>query len=324
MFVATYDDRLTLPEYMPAFVHNTTKFCDLYFLSPSQNWSSLGKSSTKFSVKQIIPDSLPQFIHTKRLFDSVFVNYSTLPDNFERACFHRWFALNAATTHLRPTDFICLLDSDFLIGMSPSDVLHEVLTRADGRDIEFISEWNADENVAISPEITILTKQYLFSFCKYILTSYYDQACRGKLTGEYFDRIGNGLPGGICDMRALASFMQTRAENSFNLRALPEPFIIGNFNGFLNDEGKANDWSIVFASSSQKLCRGSRERRLVGTHFQGSAKTYMPLVTGGPFVLTRELCMQHLELVRLSSTKARKSLITRAINRLKQISNRGS
>lgn len=292
MFVAAYDDRIILPNYFQYFIWNTTKFCDLNLITPAINSQIRPKPDSKFRLNLLDPFTLPGYLHTRQLFNDEFINYSTLSKSFERACFHRWFALNAATIELSDNDFICLLDTDFLVGMNPSDVLLECISKSENSDIEFIAEWVGDD--AHGPEITIMTKSYLFGFCKYLLTSYYSPTLKSQLLGEYFDRIGNGLPGGICDMRALATYSKLYCSNTFNLRTLDKYAIIYNFNSFLGDLGKTDDWKISFQSDKQILYFENEKSILIGTHFQGRAKTYMRFTCGENSEITRDICMNHL------------------------------
>jgi hypothetical protein len=116
MFVAAFDDRTVTPEYIFSFIRNTTAFCDLNYFTPAQDIATNDKfdlCSFKYKLITTDPGGLPKYHHAKQLFDDLYVNYSTNPESFERPCFHRWFALNAATTSLNNNDYICLLDTDF-------------------------------------------------------------------------------------------------------------------------------------------------------------------------------------------------------------------
>ena len=326
MFVAAYDDRSVIPDYFIPFIRNTAAFCDLHLITPVKKLprsAKLDSGSLEFKFQIIDPASLPAYQYVKQLFDDIFVNYSTNHDAFERACFHRWFALNASTTFLSSNDYICLLDTDFLIGMSPSDVLSQCLLRAENKDIQFVAEWDDELNVAIGPEITIMTKSFLYGFCEYLLTTYFSPSMRSQLLGEYFERIGNGLAGGICDMRALAAYSKLNYyDSAFNLRKLDAPQIIGNFNSFLNSEvGKTDNWKILFQSDRQTLQVAKESKQLIGTHFQGGAKVYMLLacgVSGADGEITRGICAEHLESLPRRA-KAYQTLIHhRVANKLKR------
>lgn len=310
MFIAAYDDRVLVPNYFSPFIRNTTSFCDLHLISPSKVSKKATVSNTGFKVRSLAPCSLPGYQDVTKLFDGLFVNYSTNSCSFERACFHRWFALNAATSTLSDNSFICLLDTDFLIGMSPYDVLSRCISKAGSANIEFIAEWAGDEPIAIGPEITIMTKSYLFGFCKYLLTTYFSPSMKSQLYGEYFDRIGNGLEGGICDMRALAAYSIYNQQNIFNLRQLRESRIIGNFNSFLGGEVDNNqNWMITFRSGIQTLHLHDELTSLIGIHFQGGAKVFMHLACRENCDLTRKVCADYLSSKRI--------YIDKAVNRIK-------
>lgn len=275
MFVAAFDDRKAPPNYFVPFIRNTLEYTDLNLISPAKAIPYVQQRS-RFDVQLIDPARLPGYLAVKTLFDSVFINYSTNSFHFERTCFHRWFALNASTNLLNGSDYICLLDTDFLLGMAPAKVL-SVCQKSSRIDLDFIATWEDEVPVSIGPEITILTKSYLFGFCQFLLTTYFSDSTKSQLLGEYFDRIGKGLSGGICDMRALASYARLHPHSVFNLSSLGNPMIIDNFNSFLNSEqGTTNNWKLVFHSTGQMIhLSGDSQLPLIGTHFQGGAKAYM-------------------------------------------------
>jgi hypothetical protein len=327
MFVAAFDDRAKMPNYFISFIQNTTAFCDLYLISPAKKLPSGGKLNSRlhrFEFQSIDPVCLPKYQDVKQLFDNIFVNYSTNSDAFERACFHRWFALNALTTSLSDNEYVCLLDTDFLLGMNPFDVLSQCLLRTGSKGIQLIADWDGDEPVAIRPEITIMTKSFLYGFCDYLLTTYFSPPMKSQLLKEYFERIGNGLPGGICDMRALAAYSKLNYSSAFNLRELDSPLIIGNFNSFLNSEtGKTDDWKILFQSDRQILQVADESKQLIGTHFQGNAKVYIRRACGTSGIggeITRGICAEHLE--SLAKKAKAQTFIHRAASKLKRETHR--
>jgi hypothetical protein len=323
MFVAAFDDRSITPDYIYSFIRNTTTYCDLNYLTPAKDITTNAKldlSQTKYKLITIDPATLPQYDHAKQLFDDLFVNYSTNPDFVGRAWFHRWFALNAATTSLSNSDYICMLDNDFLIAMSPSDVLSHCLLSADNKELQLVTDWNYvstkgneipievmpyidfENNYPkeIAPHITIMTKSFLYNFCKFILTAYYSPAMKDRLVGFYFDQIGNGRIGGISDMSALATYsMLNHHDHSFNIKNLDAFEIIGNFYSFFYSEtGETDDWKILFQSDGQILQIGDKSKKLIGVHFQGSAKNFMSLAydsSGANGVITRTICDEHTE-----------------------------
>jgi hypothetical protein len=197
--------------------------------------------------------------------------------------------------------------------MNPSEILLECISKSGNSNIKFIAEW--DDDVSIGPEITIMTKSYLFSFCKYLLTSYYSPALRSQLLGEYFDRIGNGQLGGICDMRALANYSKLYFDNAFNLKTLDEPLIITNFNSFLDKYGSTDHWKVSFQTDKQTLYAENKQSTLIGTHFQGRAKTYMCFSSGEDSEITQRICLEHLRSNRYRLEKAG-SFLKRGVNNL--------
>jgi hypothetical protein len=195
------------------------------------------------------------------------------------------------------------------------------LLSADNKSLQLIAEWSGDEPVFIGPEITIMTKSFLYGFCEYLLTTYFSPSMRRHLLVEYFERIGNGLDGGICDMRALAAYLKLNDyDGVFNLRNPDAPQIIGDFNLFLNSEiGKTEDWKILFQSDRQTLQVAKKSMQLIGTHFTGGSKVYMSLANGGngkDCEITRGICAEHLGSLA-KKAKADRTLFHRAANKIK-------
>lgn len=285
MFTASFDDRLKLPSYIFDFVSNTLIYSDLHFITPALNFSRSFDTCFGTSVGELFiipPSSLPSYSSCESLFNSVFFNYSTNSAKFELSCFHRWFALNSATIHLSADDYICLLDTDFFLGLPPLVILQHISAKSHFSEYDFISQWD-EPMVSICPEITILRKSVLFNFCAFLLTEFYSSALRNQLVADYFSRIGNGLSGGICDMRALAYFVKSEGKSLrlYNIRDCSESlFIISNFCSFL-DHYLLLPWSIKFTRLSVDpgyiFVNSKSEIPLIGIHFQGGSKKYIKL-----------------------------------------------
>ncbi len=281
MFVACYDNRESTPDYFVPFLGNVTNFCEINFITPGVSASAreaIGRfaPAQKEKLRFINPKDIPWFSHAVDLFDSVFKNYSTNPHEFERACFIRWFALNAATVTLQDCDYVCMLDTDFLIGMSAEKVLSLCIQESGRSDIQLIAEWDGLAPSWISPELAIMKKSFLFGFCEYLISTYFSEAMKSGLIREYFDRIGRGKNGGICDMLALAAYCREFKVNAFNLNSLVSHKLIGNLDS-LNSEyvSSSDSWAISFSGTQQTLKIGDQSVPVVGTHFQGRAKALM-------------------------------------------------
>lgn len=168
--------------------------------------------------------------------------------------------------------------------------------------IEFIPHVDINKNYpkAIPPHIIIMTKSFLYDFCKFILTVYYSNGMKDHLVGHFFEQIGSGRDGGISDMSALAAYsMMNHYDHTFNIKNLATLDIIGNFYSFFYSEiGQTEDWKILFQSDGQKLQIAGASKKLIGVHFQGSAKNFMSIaygLNGKDGVITRAICDQHME-----------------------------
>ena len=297
MFVAAFDDRKVLPGYFYHFISHTIRFCDLNFITPINSAGRLSSEfnlDNEFQLNLLNPRELPGYLYSQKLFDDIFVNLSTNPARFERSCFLRWFALNAATSHLNNDDFVCLLDTDFLLAISPSSLLALCTQTSFGENIDFIAEWKPHtELVSIGPEITILRKSTLFNFCRFIITSYFSSSNREYLRREYFDRIGNGLTGGICDMRALASFVRQSPSNVVNIRELPNVELVDNLNNLARVSSRFGSWHFDLNQNRSYIHIDGRDKKLVGVHFQGHAKYLIALAVKLKFFLSSNDCAKY-------------------------------
>jgi hypothetical protein len=163
-----------------------------------------------------------------------------------------------------------------------------------------------------------MTKSFLYDFCKFILTEYYTPGTKAQLIDYYFEAIGNGRIGGISDMTAIANFsMLNHYDRSFNIKNLEAHEIIGNFYSFLYSEiGETDRWKIFFQPDEQRLQIAGESKKLIGVHFQGSAKTFMPLAcesSGADGLISRQICAEHMEaLARKESIRAQRESLALA------------
>jgi hypothetical protein len=279
MFTACYDNRPHLPREVLFFLDYTATRLPLSLLwaSTSRRLPRGLRHHCESKSLHIVPtDSIPYYNYVVTTFDSVYTNYSTNPDSFERACFYRWFALNSASSHLQADDLVCLLDTDFLVGLTPFDLYNLCSAESSYSSIDLISDWDPASSEVFCPAFTIIRKAALYDFCKYLLTFYFSPENKSILLGGYFERIAAGLPGGICDMRALASWCMQTGIKSFNLRTSTGFRTISSVNQFIEDQAnKGIPWEIRFFKESQELVMQNSTIRLAGTHFQGDAKCFL-------------------------------------------------
>jgi hypothetical protein len=275
-----FDDRTILPSYFCFFLDSLTVHEHVYLITPARfilTSNGQVRSLTSCKTMSVIdPSLIKNYSSIVNAFDTNFVNFSTGNFSFERACFLRWFAVNLATADLDDSDYICIVDSDFVLGCSPSFILKKSQQQSKSFPLEFISTWADDHSGIINPQITILTKRLLFSFCRYLFCEYFSFSQRSVRLGEWFDTIGRGFPGGICDMSALGSWLSSVRPNKFNLYKLEGFILLNNFNIFLDKHLATNKpWMLSFSIHMQQLCDNSVYHTLLGTHFQGTAKRWI-------------------------------------------------
>lgn len=285
MFVASYDNRTLLPSYMGVFLEHSTFHAQVHLLSPAKTIGLQNAEAAHLaSSPQLVlldPATLNYYAEAESLFDSVFLNFSTNPAAYEKACFCRWLALDLATCHLADNDYVCMLDTDFVLGMHPEDILQICSEQAGGSGPGFIGSWSEQHPAAIGPELAFFQKKYLFQFCRYLLSGYFDPTNHPSLRGQYYDRIAKGLAGGICDMRALAGWLRSHDVLAFNLNAIRGYSFVHNFAAFVQQQcSDAPGWEIVVSNGRQTLNNTSWPEHLIGIHFQGATKPLMELLRG--------------------------------------------
>jgi hypothetical protein len=283
MFTACFDDRRLLPAYYQVFLQSALIHSELHLITRAKAINSYdGKKISLQSFEGLTvknPFELPYYTHAIKLFEKNFFNYSTRKSRLEQACFNRWFALNAATCELQDDDYICLLDPDILLGSQPEDILSQC-TQQEGQSFDIIAEW-CEPLVSVGPELTIIKKQSLFEFCRFLITNYFSPCSVPMLQGEYFDRIGRGLDGGICDMRALACWIREGRVKSFNLNELRSSGLIRNLTEFISENKEDEGSALEIAQGKLTLLKSTGNKQLIGIHFQGPAKVFMERLLGG-------------------------------------------
>lgn len=275
-----FDDRNVLPSYFCLFLDSLSVHTHVNLITSARLILSCNGQVELLQTCKSITVTDPRFITNYSFvvnsFDSHFTNYSTGCFAFERACFLRWFAINLATADLDDSEYICVVDSDFVLGCSPDIILQTAQQQVKSHPIEFIATWSHENSNIINPQVTIITKKLLLSFCRYIFSDYFALSCQSQRLGEWFDTIGRGYPGGVCDMSALGSWLLAIKPNKFNLIDLEKFYLISNFNNFLAKQSTDNiRWMLAFSSHTQLLSADTVKVNVLGTHFQGSAKRWI-------------------------------------------------
>jgi hypothetical protein len=280
MYTASFEDRERIPRYIKYFLENTSQYERINLItSASQKTEENGSGQ----INIISLGKLDRFTDIVNLFDSIYVHASVNSPKFEKACFLRWLALNSATKHLSGNEWVCMLDTDFILGMSPEKILTIAQSQYGDDDLEFIAEWNFQKDMAIGPEVTFMKKDTLVQFCEFIMIIFFEKATHLKARLIYFDRISRGLGGGISDMTALALFMKQKKLKSFNLLDLNASMLIPNLKIFAQNSAKENNcpkWEITYYDQKLLLTLGQERIPLIGIHCQGGAKNQMANLIG--------------------------------------------
>ena len=285
MQIFAYDDRKVLPPYIRQVLIYYANYLHL-------NISLLGRARPQKNGFPLFSDGIcmpPGIGHYRssvdiaacenllELFGQRFVNYSTNEYQFERACFDRWFVLNAATKELHYNEHICLLDSDFLLALAPEVLYQYCVSQSFHSDLDFISDWKSvpdGKPPFVMPSVTIIRKNLLQNLCDFIFFEYFSLANSHSLIAEYYVHISNGRLGGICDMRALGCWLQSSNCKIFNVSELDccAMRAANNVNALAQLYDLSNSWHVEIGSGKITLNHGSDSINLLGVHFQGGSK----------------------------------------------------
>lgn len=129
-------------------------------------------------------------------FKEKYIHMSTNSEEFELACFQRYFSLYELMKKCNLERAI-MLDSDILVTMSLGD-----LGIWSEKEVSFSVPLNQNEYEWVaSPHVFYCTKNMLEKFTGYLLSAYTNQI--SKLEEKYHYHKEHNLKGGICDMTLL-------------------------------------------------------------------------------------------------------------------------
>jgi len=282
MKVVVFDNRETLPEYVQRILDLNLKNNEIILITNTRErclTEALQVQVEAGKLRIIKPYDIEGYQEAEREFDQVFINYSSNPHDFERACFLRWIAVSKMVEmlHLQPNDLVAAIDTDFLFTMRSTELVQRIYSCE--CDFDIAAEWRVQKEAeinAISPEITLVRVSTLKELAEFICKVYYTSVYRVRHAELLSILRAQGFGGGICDMRCIAEFIRVKHRKALNLRTLKDLALVDSFNGLVEDCQRSHLKGFSFYESGGIwIRRGWRNKRLIGIHFQGSAKEYI-------------------------------------------------
>ena len=215
---------------------------------------------------------------------------STNAEPFERACFDRWFRLDAFLA-AEALGSALVLDSDVMLYATEA----EIRAHAGTADVALSRPDFAEPFAwAASPHVSVWTAAALRDFCAFARASYAEPARFAQYEAKWAHHVAHGLGGGICDMTALHLFAEARAADGrpavANLAEASRGAAVDhNLNvadnavpgEYRTDRaGKALTWRDGRPTGDN--LRLGAPVRLLALHCQGHAKGRMPALYCGP------------------------------------------
>lgn len=275
----SFDSRYKLPNYFRSHIAYALAHSGLNLITPARrlkDGTPLRCLDLHGRLNIINPDYDPCYQATSKIFDRLFVNLSTNPSSFERACFLRWFAFDIASAQLVDDEYLCMLDSDVLLMSSPRVCFDSFASSSANASPDFIGcISDAGEVGVVIPAIIVMKKRILSLFCEFLLSSYFSDANRGNLLTSFYKRVGRGVFGGISDMTAWFDFVSCAGFRVLNMAKSRNPLLIENFNDFLAGPAAHRSCSFVCNDFKAVIDNDGERTPLLAIHFQGDAKPFM-------------------------------------------------
>ena len=265
-----FDNRKTLPNWFITILNFIPSSQKVYVLS---NCTKPAKIENKKNVKFIKLAELDYQDEYTR-FIKIYKHLSTHTENFELACFERYFALNSCMAKFK-LDSAWHLDTDVL----PTSGLDKYSQF----DLVFSAPYE-DLSVA-SAHTAKFSKRGIESFIHFLLHSFY-QKNLSHLETTYLERLTKGLLGGITDMTAIAYWLRTLETDSW-YNSFGNVFLdmrINHIFAMLESEFLLNQNAIRNSIYILRLNPHSVEvkfrqktLRYASVHFQGHYKNLIPI-----------------------------------------------
>jgi hypothetical protein len=165
------------------------------------------------------------YIKSNTKFDNLYKHHSTNTPAFERACFDRWFVMNALTKDLNITYFFHA-DCDVLLLQDIKPIyLDTLINNYDGSTMYY----QYDSNSITCGHSSFWSSKLLTNFCDFVYSKYADAVAFDKLLKD--TREGKFLDNrNVSDMILLDLFRTETKPNVLNLLSLEEKNMVFDFN----------------------------------------------------------------------------------------------
>ncbi|MEO8576177.1 MAG: hypothetical protein ABI556_05740 [Gemmatimonadales bacterium] len=206
-------------------------------------------------------------------FRNAYVHASTNDLQFERFCFERWFLLESFIGANKYTRFVHA-DSDLMFFCAINEYFGRLGDAACG----------SGRIGAFSGHLLMVQDVRMLSdFCRFMLDMYLDPELFSRFYLIYLRHRATGAEGGLCDMSALTTFIETGRTSHYQLNQIVDATI---FDQSIRDARLADRTEPFRMTNGRKELTMSdgaawftaldgRRIRALTVHFQGGAKAMM-------------------------------------------------
>lgn len=234
-------------------------------------------------------------------FKNAYVHLSSNSQDFEIACFARFFALNTFM-QMNKLKNAWLLDTD----VWPTQNLEIFEQVAHSSDKVLILSKSRSESNAVLASCSLWNFNDVDKFCTYLSNSFY-QKNFSELQHFYLEKQSNSILGGVCDMTALTYWTSRESidylnsykailRNNLIPETISEIFLqISAPFGEMKEEKKNNFIVILYLRNQFFLIYKFKVFTLASFHFQGHSKHlinqfyYFKFLAGNEFMLNWQM-----------------------------------
>lgn len=178
-------------------------------------------------------------------FDKVYKHHSSNNYFFEKACFDRWFIINAVVKDLE-IEYFFHADSDVLILENLYQVYESFLKNKYDGTVMYLEDEHGDS--VTSGHASFWSAKMIDDFCNFVCTKYQDEQAfnillKNTLAGKYLNNTN------VSDMILLDLFRTEANPNALNLLSLGKNDIFFDFN--LNSANNGSGHRFVMSKISK-------------------------------------------------------------------------
>lgn len=265
--IIIFDDRESLPDFYQIIAKKNEGSQVILIGNKNHNLDIDG-------IRCIDIHDYPEYAEQIATFDMNYVHRSTNPPNMEKACFHRFIALAIVMRELS-LKFAWHLDTDVWYSTGLATVAAELIKNG----IDFCGSADSDIYTSVNAGCSFFTIKAANSLSNYIVNSF-ERNNSANLDLVYENHVSKELSGGICDMTAIAYWLNDTREistqNSFG-KKINGLYINHNLTSLREELNVKDICSIkIYRDGSYvaiSSCGGTH--RYAALHFGGHSKNYL-------------------------------------------------